>query len=90
VFAKEMNGVANEKELEKDEKFVVEVKSVHSTITSLQYAIEQYFDGKYGKVSGGIGVSFNDQTHSWHVTTRKGSKDVGYIESVPKAVHELL
>jgi hypothetical protein len=78
-----------EKDLERDEKFVVEVKSKHSAIQDLQEALEDYFHNKYGEKAE-ISVTFDELAQSWVVATKKGKKRVSYVESIPKAVHELL
>ena len=79
----------NEKELEKDERFIVEAKETYSEIQDLQSALEEYFIGKYGEKAE-ISLSFDSVAHAWIVATRNGQKKVSYLESIPKALHELL
>ena len=78
----------NEKELKKDEEFIIEMKEKYSGIQDLQSALEDYFIGKYAKAE--ISLSFDDAAHAWIVATKNGQKKVSYLESIPKALHELL
>jgi len=79
----------NETELEKDEEFIVELKEKCSDIQDLQSKLEDYFIGKYGEKAE-ISLSFDDVAHTWVVATKNGQKKVSYLESIPKALHELL
>lgn len=78
----------NETELEKDEEFIVELKEKCSDIQDLQSKLEDYFIGKYRKAE--ISLSFDSVAHAWIVATKNGQKKVSYLESIPKALHELL
>ena len=75
-----------EKELEADEKFVVEARSTYSDTSALRASLEHYFAKKYW----GVMISFDGVTQEWKVSTRKGTKSVGLVESIPKTVQELL
>jgi hypothetical protein len=75
-----------EKELELDEKFVVEARSTHSDTSALRASLEHYFAKKYW----GVMISFDDVMQEWKISTRKGTKLVGLVESIPKTVQELL
>ncbi|MBI4153201.1 hypothetical protein HY497_01640 [Candidatus Woesearchaeota archaeon] len=79
----------NEKELEKDESFVVEAKEKYSEIQYLQSALEDYFIRKYG-ARAEISLSFDEAAHVWVVATKNGQRKVNYLESIPKALHEIL
>lgn len=79
----------NEKELEKDEKFVVEALAQYADVDALQRALTDYFHKKYER-KGEVTITFDKEIHDWIVSTRKGEKRVGYVESIPKAVHDIL
>ena len=78
--------LGKEKELEADEKYVVEAQSLHSDTSALRASLEHYFAKKYW----GVMISFDEVTQEWKVSTRKGTKMVGLVESIPKTVQELL
>ena len=79
----------NEKELEKDEKFVLEAKEEYADIQDLETALQEYFVGKYG-VRPEISLTFDEAAQAWVVATKNGQKKVSFVESIPKALHELL
>ena len=79
----------DEKELRKDESFIVQALDEHKTIKALRQALDDYFNNKYGK-EGEIQITFDEEIHDWIVSTKNGKKRVGYVESIPKAVFDML
>lgn len=79
----------NEKELEKDEKFVVEAFAQYADVDALQQALTDHFHKKYER-KGEVTIVFDKELHDWVVSTRKGEKRVEYVESIPTVVQELL
>ncbi|MCK4589577.1 MAG: hypothetical protein KAT77_03980 [Nanoarchaeota archaeon] len=76
-----------EKDLEKDEDFVL--KSIASTkeIGLLADNLTQYFS-KYSEL-GEVKISFDELAKNWKIKTDKGEKTVEYPEGIAQAVMEL-
>ena len=79
----------SEKELKRDEEFVVSVKAEVGKI-GMQSALEDYFNERYEKKLGPMSISYDEEMKDWVVTTPDKKVRVEYVESIPKAVQELL
>lgn len=76
-----------EKDLEKDEDFVL--KSIASTkeLSLLADNLSQYFS-RYHEL-GEVKIKFDDMARNWKIVTRKGKKTVEYPEGIAKAIMDL-
>lgn len=76
-----------EKDLEKDEDFVL--KSIASTkeIKLLAENLSQYFS-KYSEL-GEVKIEFDELAKNWKIMTGKGEKTVEYPEGIAQAIMKL-
>ncbi len=76
-----------EKDLQKDEDFVLKSIAAMTNLAELAGALSQYFS-KY-KELGDVKIEFDKEVRDWKITTAKGEKRVEYPESIAKAIMEL-
>ena len=78
-----------DKDLEKDEDFILRLLSETEDIQELARSLMNHFNSRYRKELGEISLSFDQNMRDWLVSCPKGQKRVGYIQSIPKAVFDL-
>ena len=76
-----------EKDLEKDEDFVLKSIAVTKDIALLADNLSSYF-GKY-KELGKVEITFDELVRDWKIKTKKGERAVEYPEGIAKAMMEL-
>ena len=72
------------KDLEFDEKYVVQLISEKKKIEELAKELSDYFN-KYEELRP-VEIIFDETARNWVVKTKKGEKDIEHPEAIPKAI----